>query len=88
MELALVATIISSFMYWFVVKDEATSKLDWKKDNDRKIIIHLAFLHVVPLLTTLINFLISNIAFLNRDWVYIFYSVILYGLVNYIITVI
>jgi hypothetical protein len=63
MEIALITNIISTFIYWFVIKDEVTSKLNWRDDIERRLLIHLAFLHLVPLIVTLINFFMTNIAF-------------------------
>lgn len=68
MELALVINIMSAFLYWFIWYDEMTEKMTWDDPRGRKILIHLAFLHIIPLATTIVNFLISNIAFLEKDW--------------------
>ena len=86
MELSLIINIITAFLYWFVVYDEMTVKYKWDEPKGRKILIHLSFLHLIPLATTLINFLISNVAFVEGDWKYQFYVIFLYGVINYLIT--
>ena len=43
-------------------------------------------MHIVPFATTFINFLISNVAFLSKDWVYVFYTGLTYSIINYIVS--
>lgn len=70
MELSLVLNIITAFLYWFIVYDEMTTRYKWDDVIGRRVLIHLGFLHILPLITTLINFIISNIAFIEDDWKY------------------
>ena len=41
---------------------------------------------MVPFATTLINFVISNVTFLSRDWVYVFDVGLIYAIINYLIS--
>lgn len=63
-----------------------TAQYSWSNPVHYKILLHLTFLHIIPLCTTVANFLLTNVILIDRDWQIYLSSGMIYALVNYAIT--
>jgi hypothetical protein len=67
MEIAMALTVLSAILYWSVVYDDMRKLFKWSNFYDRQFQLFLTLLHIMPLLSTVINYLISDVEFLKRD---------------------
>ena len=82
-ELAIAMNMVITPLFWLCLAPMIFPHLKWS-GYDLYVRIRYTCVHSIPMLTSLINILISNQKFLSRDWKFIFSAGQVYLVCNYI----
>jgi hypothetical protein len=86
MELAFTLTVLSAILYWNAFYDDMMKLYKWGNYYDGQFMMFLTFLHIVPIVSTLINYLLSDVEFLKKDVTYVILLGLLYIGINFIVS--
>ena len=86
MEMAMTMCVLSAILYWTVIYSDMKNVYKWDNHYDRQFLLFLTALHLLPLISVVINYLLSDVEFLKRDITAIIMLGLLYMLANFIVS--
>lgn len=86
MEMAMTMCVLSAILYWTVIYQDMRNVYKWDNVYDRQFLMFLTCLHLLPLISVAINYLLSDVEFLKRDITAIIMLGLLYMLVNFVVS--